>query len=142
MNNQPNHLSQNQFQDISSLPDVVQYVGLVSQLIEYSTVREQEETKRQAIKSHAEREITLIQGKLALMEKELLADKENLKKFVEDTMDAIPQLIQHGQFELIDKLHERVANNLQGRVSKVAETFNEYNAGGNVFFLEDQENQK
>lgn len=138
MNNQPNYLSQKQFQDISSLPDVVQYVGLVSQLIEYSTVREQEETKRQAIKSHAEREITLIQGKLSLMEKELLADQENLKKFVEGTMDSIPQLIQHGQFELIDILHERVANNLQGRVSKVAETFNEYNAGGNVFFLEDQ----
>lgn len=148
MDNQSSSITNTQFQGISNLPDVVQYISFLNKLLEcrneftkYQIVKEQEDRKRLDITSQTAKELTLISGKLALMEKELLADKEDLRRFINGTMDAIPKLIELGQFELIDKLHERVANNLQGRVSRVANTFNSYNSDGNIRFLESDDNK-
>jgi hypothetical protein len=148
VDNQSSSITNTQFQGISNLPDVVQYISFLNKLLEcrneftkYQIVKEQEDRKRLDITSQTAKELTLISGKLALMEKELLADKEDLRRFINGTMDAIPKLIELGQFELIDKLHERVANNLQGRVSRVANTFNSYNSDGNIRFLESDDNK-
>lgn len=139
MNNELNPINHNQFHTISPLSNVVEYVSVFNQFIEYKKVVEQEETKRLDIKSQTAKDLTIISGKLDLMEKKLIADKEDLRKFVNGTMEAIPKLIELGQFDLIDKLHERVANNLQGRVSRVAETFNQSNPGKDIYLLEDNE---
>lgn len=148
MDNQSSNITNTQFQGISNLPDVVQYISFLSKLLEcgneftkYQIVKEQEESKRLYIRSQTAKELTSINGKLALMEKELLDDKEDLRRFINGTMDVIPKLIELGQFDLIDKLHERVANNLQGRVSRVANTFNSYNSDGNIRFLESDDNK-
>jgi hypothetical protein len=151
MDEQIQHIPNNQFLDISPVPDIVQYAGLLhhamnlsSEIIEYKraveecrVVVEQEETKRLEIKTIADKEMTELSRQLDMFEKDLLADIDRLKVFVEGTMDAVQELIKKGQFEFADKFHERVADRLEGRVSLIVNRFNQTNSGNAVFKMEE-----
>lgn len=146
MDEQLQRIPNNQFLDISPVSDIVHYAGLLhrvidlsSEAIEYKKVVEQEETKRLEIKTIATKEMTELSRQLDMLEKDLLADIDRLKVFVEGTMDAVQELIRKGQYEFADKFHERVSDRLEGRVSLVMNKFNQANSGSAVFKIEENE---
>ncbi len=90
------HIPRNEFSDISPVSDIVQYVGLChqvldlsSQIVEYKKVVEEEETKRLDIRRIANKEMTKLSGELDLLEKDLLADLDRLKVFIDDVNSSI-----------------------------------------------------
>lgn len=153
MDEQIQRLPNNQFLDISPVSDIVLYVGLLHRVVnltsevieykkavgEYQVVVEQEETKRLEIRTISAKEMTELSRQLDMFEKDLLADIDRLKVFVEGTMDAVQELIRKGQFEFADKFHERVADRLEGRVSLIVNKFNKANSGNEVFKIEENE---
>ena len=150
MDEQIQRTSNNQLFDISPVPDIVHYAGLLhhamnlsSEIIECKraveecrVVVEQEETKRLEIRMIADKEMIELSRQLDMFEKDLLADIDRLKVFVEGTMDAVQELIRKGQYEFADKFHERVADRLEGRVSLVIDKFNQVNSGNSIFKVE------
>jgi hypothetical protein len=153
MDEQIQRISNNQFLDISPVSDIVVYVGLLhrvvnltSEVIEYKrvveeckVVVEQEETKRLEIRTVAAKEMTELSHQLDMLEKDLLADIDRLKVFVEGTMDAVQELIRKEQYEFADKFHERVAKRLEGRVSLIVNKLNQANSGGAAFKIKELE---
>ncbi|MBD1895524.1 hypothetical protein [Coleofasciculus sp. FACHB-129] len=153
MDEQLQRIPNNQFLDISPVSDIVHYAGLLHRVIdlssevieykkvveEYHIVVEQEETKRLEIRTIATKEMTELSRQLDMLEKDLLADIDRLKVFVEGTMDAVQELIRKGQYEFADKFHERVSDRLEGRVSLVMNKFNQANSGSAVFKIEENE---
>ncbi|NJR48179.1 MAG: hypothetical protein HC780_00175 [Leptolyngbyaceae cyanobacterium CSU_1_3] len=153
MDEQIQRISNNQFLDISPVPDIVHYAGLLhhamnlsSEIIEYKraveecrVVVEQEETKRLEIRTIADKEMTELSHQLDMFEKDLLADIDRLKVFVEGTMDAVQELIRKGQYEFADKFHDRVAKRLEGRVSLIVNKLNQVNSGGTAFKIKEIE---
>ena len=126
--------SSNQFMDVITELSPSDYVNLVVQVIDYQKVIRQEEIKRDAIREQCNRDLTIALKKLELFEADIVSQTEILKSFIDETMRRIDKLIEEKQYEYADKLHERVSNNLQGRVSNVADMFNQHNIGNNVFF--------
>ena len=120
-----------QFLDISPVPDIVHYVGLIhriadlsSEVIEYQKVIEIEETKRIEITERADQRMTALSRQLDMYEQDLLANIHRLKIFVEGTMDAVQKLIEKEKYELADTFHKRVTDRLEGRVSYITDNFN------------------
>ena len=131
-----------QFLDISPVSDIVHYVGLVnrladlsSEVIDYQKVIEIEETKRIEIRERADQQMTILSRQLDMYEQDLVADIHRLKTFVEGTMDAVQKLIEKEKYELADTFHQRVTDRLEGRVSKIADNFNNNVAGRNFFYF-------
>lgn len=151
MDEQIQCIPSNEFLDVSPVSDIVHYVGLLHRAIdlsseiveyqkvvkEYEIIEKYEETKRLEIKATADKEMAELSRQLDMLEKDLLADIDRLKVFVEGTMDAVQELIRKGQYEFADKFHERVADRLEGRVSLVMNKFNQANSGSTIFKIEE-----
>jgi hypothetical protein len=138
--------SDEQFIDISPIPEIVHYVGLInriadlsSEVVDYQKIVQIEETKRIEIQKKSEQQMTLISRQLDLYEKDLIADIDRLKLFVEGTMDAVHKLIEKERYELADVFHQRVTERLEGRVSNVTDQFNERIGGRNFFLIEEKD---
>ncbi len=150
MDEQIQHIPSTQLLNVSPVSDINQYVGLLSQAInlsseiieynrvvkEYEIIAVQEETKRLEIITTSTKEMAEVSRQLDMLEKDLLADIDRLKVFVEGTMDAVQELIGKGQYEFADKFHERVADRLEGRVSLVMNKLNQVNSGNPSFKIE------
>lgn len=146
MNGKMQNASSTQFIDVSPVPDIVHYVGLLnrvadlsSEIVDYQKVVEIEETKRIEIRERSEKQMAFLSRQLDMYEQDLLADIDRLKVFVEGTMDAVQKLIEKEKYELADTFHERVADKLEGRVSRIAAKFNENIAGKNFFLFEEKD---
>lgn len=144
------HIPSAQLSNVSPVSDINQYVGLLSlainlssDIIEYNKVVKeceiitvQEETKRLEIITKSTEEMAELSRQLDMLEKDLLADIDRLKVFVEESMDAVQELIARGKYELADKFHERVADKLEGRVSLVRNKLNQANSENSTFKIE------
>jgi hypothetical protein len=150
MDEQIQHIPSRQFLNVSPVSDINRYVGLLGQVIdlsseiivykrvvkEYEIIATQEETKRLKIITKSTEEMAEISRQLDILEKDLMADIDRLKIFVEGTMDAVQELIGKGQYEFADKFHERVSDRLEGRVSLVMNKFNQANPKNSYFKIE------
>jgi hypothetical protein len=144
------HIPSAQLSNVSPVSDINQYVGLLSiainlssDIIEYNRVVKeceiitvQEETKRLEIITKSTEEMAELSRQLDMLEKDLLADIDRLKVFVEESMDAVQELIARGKYELADKFHERVSDKLEGRVSLVRNKLNQANSENSTFKIE------
>ena len=129
------------YADITDNPHVLAYINLAFQMaplvnkaMDLGIQLSKERENRLAIQVEFEERRMLIERKMDRLDVELAADLEERKNIFASSMRVFERLVETGHIEQAMIIHERVISQLSGRVSVVADKFNQNNSDGQVKF--------
>jgi len=129
------------YAELAEYPQALEYFKLANQMftltsqaLDLAKQLDEEKTRRLAIRENADLQRRTIERRMDQLDAELDADLENNRKVIDVSMRAFEKLIENGQIEQAMIIHERVISRLSGRISSVAEKFNQNNPDGQVKF--------
>ena len=129
------------YSELVDNPYVVEYielafqsVELVSKTVDLARQLSHERETRLKIQAYADEQREIIARRMNQLDAELEADIEKAKNVINVSLRVFEKLIDQGQIEAAMILHERIINNLSGRVSIAADKFNQNNPDGHVEF--------